>query len=104
MQRARRADPDRSLHRERSQEVSRAGWYTFRFRFREEDGGLEVEFELRPRSGPTLFTEAITESFLEERDPSTFDISNVGSGDSWFAFITPGLELPIDEQRIRAGK
>lgn len=85
-------------------EVTLAGWYTFRFRFSEEDGGLEVEFELRPHSGPTVYTEAITESSFEVRDLSTFDIFNVGSGYSWFAFITPGLELPIDEQRIRPGK
>lgn len=87
--------------------VDEAGWYTFRFRFSEDDGGLGVEFELR-QNGRVILSHPVNLTFPLQtpgpENPSGFDVSNIGSGYSWFLTISSGFELPIDEQRIRPGR
>lgn len=85
-------------------EVSEAGWYTFRHVFSDDDGELTVDFELAERNGGTLFTEPITTRFFSGAPTSDLTPTDLGSGYVWFASITTGLELPIDEHRLRRGR
>ena len=85
--------------------IDEAGWYTMRFAFAQADGGLSVTFELR-QDGRVLASDPVPSTFplqAPPEDPATLDPGTVGSGYSWFLDIAPGLELPIDEQRIRPG-
>lgn len=36
--------------------------------------------------------------------PSDFAVAEVGTDYAWFTSISPGLELPIDEYRVRRGR
>ncbi|NIP81875.1 MAG: hypothetical protein GWM90_22730 [Gemmatimonadetes bacterium] len=55
-------------------------------------------------SGPAWSTEEITETFFGLQDPASLVPAHFGSGYVWFASISPGLELPIDEYRVRRGR
>lgn len=83
--------------------VTEAGWYTFRFVFQDHDGELAVDFELADRTGQTLFRKSMTSTFYGGTPVSDFATSNVATGYAWFTSISPGLELPIDEYRVRRG-
>jgi hypothetical protein len=85
-------------------DVTEAGWYTFRHVFSDDGGELAVDFELAERSGGTLFTEPITTEFFSGAPTSNLIPTDLGSGYIWFASIAPGLELPIDEHRLRRGR
>lgn len=89
-------------------EVSEAGWYTFRHVIGNDSGHLAVDFELAERRGGTLFTIPVvtTTTLFGEPGETVSDLSatDFGSGYIWFLSISPGLDLPIDEHRVRRGK
>ncbi|MBS3766086.1 hypothetical protein KGY71_06160 [Candidatus Bipolaricaulota bacterium] len=82
--------------------VDEAGWYTFRQVFKNEDGNLSVDFEL-VRDGEVLFTQPLTKTALTEEKVSSYEPSNIGTGYAWFAAISEGLKLPIDEHELYKG-
>jgi len=85
--------------------VDEAGWYTFRHVFAEDGGHLSVTFELANRSGGTLLTESIeTEFFGQDVDLGALAVTELSSGYVWFAALADGLEVPIDEHRVRPGR
>lgn len=86
--------------------ITEAGWYTFRHVFSEDGGGnLQIRFELEARRGGTLHTEDVTSLYYRPgSSPSDFSVDEIGTGYSWFTSISPGLELPIDEYRVRRGR
>ena len=85
--------------------IDESGWYTFRHLFAEDGGRLSVTFELASRSGGTLLTEPIaTEFFGQDADLAELAVTELSSGYLWFAAIADGLELPIDEHRMRPGR
>jgi hypothetical protein len=83
-------------------EVSEAGWYTFRVKFREVGGQLAVNFQLA-QHGQVLFAKPLTATAFTGEDPASFDVSDVGTGYSWFDAISGGLQLPIDQHKYRPG-
>ncbi len=83
--------------------VEEAGWYSFRHTFADDGAGrLSVRFEL-VRRGHRLVDEAITSTHYTGETVSSFATSGVGTGYTWFEWITPGLSLPIDEHQVRHG-
>jgi hypothetical protein len=89
--------------------IDTAGWYTFRFAFRDAAGRVRVDFELAERNGRVL---AVIEDVAPvellgpvkvpfEKEPPT---AEYGSGHVWFFDVAYGLELPIDEHRVRRGR
>lgn len=85
-------------------EVGAAGWYTFRHVFGDDDGSLSVVFELAARRGGTLLSHAIESEFFSGLSPADLPApEELGAGYPWFVSIAPGLELPIDEHRLRPG-
>lgn len=88
--------------------IIEAGWYTFRFVFDDADGHIRVAFELRERRGGLLVAEVIEPVRLEGPVKVPFEdpllTSEWGSGHVWFFDIASGLELPIDEHRVRQGR
>lgn len=85
-------------------EIGEPGWYTFRHLLRDEGGQLAVDFELAERRGGTLFAEPITTRFYTGLPTADLDPMTLGSGYSWFPAVAHGLELPIDEHRVRPGR
>ncbi len=90
-------------------QITAAGWYTFRFVFGDDDGHVQVAFELRERRGGLVVEEVIEPVRLEGgpfKVPFTQELltSEWGSGHVWFFDIASGLQLPIDEHRIRQGR
>lgn len=84
--------------------VTEPGWYTFRHVFgSEEDGSLTVDFEL-VQNGEALVSTSIDELFLSEGTTGDLQVDDLGSGYAWFVSVADGLELPIDEHRLRPGK
>lgn len=89
--------------------VEQAGWYSFRFLFSDEGGQARVDFELSEAQGAILAT-------LDALQPidlvgpfkfpyeSELPTSEYGSGHVWFFDIAFGLDLPIDEHRVRRGR
>lgn len=90
------------------QQITAAGWYTFRFVFGDDDGHIRTAFELRDRRGRLLVEEAIDPVQLIGPDKVPFEdellASEWGSGHVWFFDIASGLQLPIDEHRVRQGR
>lgn len=86
-----------------SYRVTEAGWYTFRFVFSDDAGSLAVDFELADRTGGTLFTRSMNSTYFGGAPVSGFDPANVATGYTWFTSVSRGLELPIDEYRVRRG-
>lgn len=88
--------------------IIEAGWYTFRFVFDDADGHIRVAFELRDRRGGLLAEEVIEPVGLAGpfKVPFTQELltSEYGSGHVWFFDIALGLQLPIDEHRVRQGR
>lgn len=88
--------------------ITTAGWYTFRFVFDDVDGHIRVGFELRERRGGLLVEEVIEPVRLDGpvKVPFTQELltSEWGSGHVWFFDIASGLQLPIDEHRVRQGR
>ena len=83
-------------------QVDEAGWHTFRHVFGSEDGSLTVDFELL-QNGQLLYTESIDTSLLGV-PTSSLDTHELGSAYLWFSTIADGVELPIDQHRLRPGK
>jgi len=89
--------------------IEEAGWYTFRFVFSDVAGEVWVDFELAERSGATL---GVVENVapVDMAGPYKFPFESdlptaeYGSGHVWFFDIALGLELPIDEHRVRRGR
>lgn len=89
--------------------VTQAGWYTFRYVFRDDGGQVEVDFELKQRRGGTVFVEQDLQAYTLAgpfKVPFAGDLptSEYGSGYIWFFDIAAGLELPIDEHTVRPGR
>lgn len=84
-------------------QIERAGWYTFRHVFGSDDGSLAVDFELL-QNGRLLYSESIDNSFLFGIPTSSLETDDLGSAHIWFPNIADGVELPIDQHRLRRGK
>lgn len=85
-------------------EVTEPGWYTFRHVFRDEGGSLAVEFQIAEAHGGVLGTETVGAVYFEPGvSPSDFATDDVAPGYAWFTSISQGLDLPIDEYRVRRG-
>lgn len=85
------------------EEVTEAGWYTFRHTFTSDaDGQLAAEFELM-RNGRVLFSEPVGTTLLTGESASDFDAENTSNGYIWFVSISDGLRLAIDENKVRRG-
>lgn len=103
------AVPGRAALSVLGQEVTEAGWYTFRFRFDEVEGRVRAGFDLRARNGRTLASVseiAPVELLGPVQVPFSRPLlaSEYGSGHVWFFDIAFGLELAIDEHRVRPGR
>ncbi len=83
--------------------VDRAGWYTFRHTFREVDGELAVEFQLR-KGGQVLHAQELESTSFSLEALADFPISNVSNAYVWFVYLTPELELPVDNKEMRVGQ
>lgn len=89
--------------------VTQPGWYTFRFLVGARNGEVRVDFELRGRHGRTLLVESSLQPY-ELVGPARIPVegpvrtTDHGSGHIWFLDVAPGLELPIDEHRVRPGR
>lgn len=84
--------------------VTKPGWYTFRHVFdSKEDGSLAVDFEL-VQNGQVLASTSIDNPLLTEKKTEDYKVDDLGSGYIWFVSIADGLELPIDEHRLKPGK
>lgn len=91
-------------------EVCDAGWYTFKQSYdKMEDGTLTAEFELQ-RKHKTVYSADLAETVMGNTT-SSLNINDIyadghviGSGYMWFPEIAPGVELAIDEYRLRPGK
>lgn len=81
-------------------EITREGWYTFEWSFQDEGDGLAVDFELSERRGGLVLSQSLNR-FYSPEPTSALNPADLGSGYLWFVSITPGLELPIDEHRMR---
>ncbi len=84
-------------------EVTDAGWYTFRYVFRSDGGSLAATFELADH-GRVLDAVALTTTAFSGESTADFDAEDVGTGYLWFAGLSEGLELPIDEHMMRHGR
>ncbi len=88
--------------------IREPGWYTFRFRTREMKGELVVTFELARNQGRSLTGER-TLPAMELQGPVKVPVAAAvqgaehGNGHLWFFDIAAGLDLPIDEHRVRPG-
>lgn len=83
-------------------DITRPGWYTFKWSFRDDGGQVEVLFELSERRGGPIFTESI-EQRLYGGTTSSLAPRNWGSGYLYFVRISPHLEIPIDHHHLRRG-
>ncbi len=84
--------------------VEDAGWYTFRHVFMDDGTGhLTVRFEL-VRGDEVIAEEDLATTHYTGEAVSTFGIADVGTGYDWFEWITPGLDLAIDEHSVRHGE
>lgn len=84
--------------------VHEKDWYTFRQVFASNaEGKLTVEFEL-VKNGIPLHTKVIETTFLSKLPTSSFETDGLGNGYIWVVSIAEGLQLPIDENRMRPGK
>lgn len=89
--------------------VREAGWFTFRFRFADDNGAVRVDFELLDRTGGSLTgidDIAPTNLLGPFRTPFTdpVDTADYTTGWVWFFDIALGLALPIDEHMQRPGR
>ncbi|MCL7962298.1 MAG: hypothetical protein M8860_05545 [marine benthic group bacterium] len=89
--------------------VTKPGWYTFRFSFSDEGGSVRVDFTLAERRGGDLITRTALPPIrlagpvqIPFVDP--LPTSGYGSGHVWFFDVAAGLQLPIDEHRVRLGR
>lgn len=83
--------------------VPEEGWYTFREVFGQDgNGNLTVDFELLDDG--KLLNSFPMETTLGGNAASSYDAEALGSGYIWFPFIADGVELAIDEYRLRPGK
>lgn len=103
------AVPDEEALTVAGHRIEQAGWYTFRFVFSDVAGEVWVDFELDARSGGTLATiENVAP--VELWGPFKFPFSGelpaaeYGSGHVWFFDVAFGLQLPIDEHKVRRGR
>lgn len=91
-------------------EVSMSGWYTFKQAYdKDEEGNLMVIFELE-KNNKMVYSSEMTQTVygVPTSDYNVDDIYEegnvIGSGYMWFPYIASGVELPIDEYRLHAGK
>lgn len=82
------------------QDVTAAGWYTLRYTYGDENGSLTVDAELL-RDGEVVASAPLTTTAFSGEAASSFDVTNLGTGYTWFASIGEGTEIPIDEHRVR---
>ena len=83
-------------------EVTEAGWYTFRYVFTSDAGALDATFELTDRGRILATVDLATTAFTGELTDS-FDVADLGTGYIFFAALSDGLDLPIDEHQMRPG-
>lgn len=89
--------------------VTEAGWFKFRFLFSDNDGAVQVDFELIGRTGGTLARiENISPTNLLGPFRTAFtdpvETAAYATGWVWFFDVAYGLALPIDQHRQRPGK
>lgn len=82
--------------------VTESGWYGFNFIFDDNEGALQVRFELEDNHKAAYST--YLQSDLGENPTAGYAVEDYGSGYVWFVALAEGVELPIDEYRLRPGK
>ncbi|WP_324720622.1 hypothetical protein [Salinimicrobium sp. HB62] len=82
--------------------VTESGWYGFNFLFDDNEGALQVRFELEDNH--KVAYSAYLENDLAENLTAGYEVEDYGSGYVWFVAIAEGVALPIDEYRLRPGK
>lgn len=88
------------------EEIAESGWYTFRHTVDTDGSELSIRFELL-RQGLPIVGQRVTTVFDAFEAPiavSDLDPSNMANGYVWFAWIQPGLQLPIDDHIVRPGR
>ena len=81
-------------------EVTEAGWYQFSTIFTPSNRDLSAEFVLY-RHGWPLHKQSLDMTFITEERLDSFNINNVSNAYIWFAYISGGLDLAIDEEHLR---
>ncbi len=81
-------------------EVTEAGWYRFSTIFTPNKRDLSVDFVLQ-RHGWPLHRQSLDKTFLTEEQVDSFNVNNVSNAYIWFAYISGGLDLAIDEEHLR---
>lgn len=100
------AVPDQEAFTVFDHRIDEASWYTFRFVFSEKDGEVEAAFELRDHGGDLLTRVGALEPMKAQGlsmvpFEGELPTDEYGSGHIWFMDIASGLQLPIDEHRVR---
>lgn len=83
------------------QNITEAGWHTLRYTFGDEDGSLTVDVDLL-RGGEVVASERLTTTALSGEAASSFDVTELGTGYTWFVGIGEGTEIAIDEHRVNS--
>ena len=84
--------------------VGEEGWYGFKFLFNDDgEGNLQVGFELEDNA-KTVYSTYLSSDLGGENPTAGYSVDNYGSGYVWFVAIAEGVELPIDEYRLRPGQ
>ncbi|WP_147316854.1 hypothetical protein [Wenzhouxiangella sp. 15190] len=85
-------------------QVTEAGWYTFSTVYSSGKGNhLSAEFVLSRHDWP-LYSQSHDVTLLSEEPVDSFKTHNTSSAYIWFVYISPGLDLAIDEEQMRAGR
>lgn len=84
-------------------DITEAGWYTFKWSFRDDGGQVGVTFELSDRRGGPILSESIDQR-LYGGSTAALDPQDWGSGYLWFVRISPHLQIPIDQAHLRRGR
>lgn len=84
--------------------IPEEGWYTFSFIFSDDEGNLNLDFQLL-QNNQLVYSFPIENTLFEPTSPTeSFNVHEFGSGYLWFAYLQEGVSLPIDEQFLHPGK
>lgn len=84
-------------------QVTEAGWYTFSTVYSGKGNSLSADFVLSRHDWP-LYSQSHDVTLVSEEPVDSFRINNTSNGYIWFVYISPGLDLAIDEEQMRAGR
>jgi hypothetical protein len=82
-------------------QVTEAGWYTFSTVYSSKGNSLSADFVLSRHDWP-LYSQSHDVTLISEDPVDSFRINNTSNGYIWFVYISPELDLAIDEEQMRA--